>query len=77
MGVNILSKCQLPSSYGLGLKIEDSEEKSEVENQLMNDNGVCRTAPATTGLFIIQLKLYQLNEGSWDLVNFSIKLFFT
>ena len=30
------------------------EEKSDLINQLINDGGVCRTAPATPGLFTIE-----------------------
>ena len=50
-GVNILSKCQLPSSYRCDLwYYEDLEEKDDLPNQLMNRKAVYRTAPATPGL---------------------------
>ena len=49
--VNILSKCQLPISYSLGVWIfAGLEEKDHRLNQWMGDEGVCRTAPATPGL---------------------------
>ena len=53
-GVNILSKCQLPSSYSLGGKvIWQSEGKYQLFNELINYEAVCRTAPATPGLLNI------------------------
>ena len=40
LGVNILSKCQLPTSYGLGVKVfKDLEEKDhfkQVNESMMN-----------------------------------------
>ena len=30
--------------------VEDLEEKDDLVNELMNDKGVCKTAPATPGL---------------------------
>ena len=33
---------------------EDLEEKDDSVNELINDEAVCRTAPATPGLLIIQ-----------------------
>ena len=54
-GVNIVSNFQLPSSNGLGVMIfEDLEEKDELVTELMSDEAVCRTAPATPGLLNIQ-----------------------
>ena len=45
--VNLFSKFQLHSSYCLGEYIfEDLEERKDLGNQLMNPEGVCRTAPA-------------------------------
>ena len=50
-GVNILSKFQLPSFYCLWFMIfEDLEEKAHGLNELINYEGVCRTAPANPGL---------------------------
>ena len=34
---------------------EDLEEKDESFSELINDRGVCRTAPATPGLFKINI----------------------
>ena len=50
--VNLFSKIQLPSSYGLGVKVEDISTKDERLNELMNDKGVYGTAPAILGLLI-------------------------
>ena len=53
-GVNILSKFQLPSSYGFGQTAswrfwtKGSPNKRMIE--LMNQKAVCRTAPATPGM---------------------------
>ena len=60
-GVNILSKFQLPSSYGLWQYFEDLEEKDDWVNELISDKGVCRTAPVTLGLLIIG----QRSKTSW------------
>ena len=54
-GVNILSKFQLPSSYGLWFMIlwifgEKAEWLTDWMNEWINYEGVCRTAPATPGL---------------------------
>ena len=51
--MSIISKFQLPSNYGLGL--EDSEQKDDSINEIMNEEGVYRTAPATPGLLINRL----------------------
>ena len=48
--VNLLSKYQLPSSYGLGGKVFWIFGGKDWHTQLINDVGVCRTAPATLGL---------------------------
>ena len=50
--VNILSKCQVPSSYGLG-GLEGKDELVRWINELMHHKGVCRTASATPGLLKI------------------------
>ena len=51
---NIVSEYQVPSSNGLGVMMfEDWEEKGQGFNELINNDGVCRTAPATPGLLII------------------------
>ena len=41
--------------------LEDLEEKDELPNRLMSDEGVCRTAPATLGLLIIRYRKNYLN----------------
>ena len=57
-GVNILSKFQLPSSYGLGVMIIRSfggkGSLTESINEWINDKGDCRTAPATPGLLVFK-----------------------
>ena len=57
-GVNILSKFQLPSSYGFGLTgLEDSEQKDDSIDESVNESvtykGDCQTALATLGMLII------------------------
>ena len=55
--MNIFSKFQLPSSDGLGVKVsEDISTKDDlpVGTYSTNDKGVCRTGPATPGLFNIR-----------------------
>ena len=37
--------------------LEDSEEKYDLMNQSMKDKGVCRSAPATTGLLKIAVPI--------------------
>ena len=55
--VNILSKFQLPISYGLGVKVFwryiHKGWATYWINEWINDKGVCRTAPATPGLLTI------------------------
>ena len=51
--MNIISKFQLPSPYGLGLRVFGryfDYRVTKVMNESMNDRGDCRTAPATPGL---------------------------
>ena len=52
--VNLLSKFQLSSFYGLGVKVFwiyfNKWWRSQSVNKLINEKGVCRTAPATPGL---------------------------
>ena len=54
--VNILSKFQIPSSYGLGLmmfwRFGGKGWLNQWTNEWISDKGVCRTAPATPGLLI-------------------------
>ena len=52
-GVNILSKFQLPSSYGLWFMISWSSRGKGSRSDWMNDEGVSRTAQATPGLLKI------------------------
>ena len=58
---NILSKFQLPSSYGLWFMISwrlgGKGWLTHSLTQSINDEGVCRTAPATPGL-LIRIQLY-------------------
>ena len=56
LGVNILSKFQLPSSYGLGLTVfwrYFGKRLTQWLNQSINYEAVYRTAPATPGLLIL------------------------
>ena len=48
--VNLPSKVQLPTSYGLGMKVCCEYFHKGSVSDLMNDKGVCRKAPATPGL---------------------------
>ena len=41
--------------------LEDSEQKDESTNELINDEGVYRTTPATPGLLIISMNTYFWN----------------
>ena len=65
--VNILSKCQVPSSYGLGVKLLwQFLEKGwlyQWNNEVINDKGVFWTTPATPGLFKT-LQIYCLPGNS-------------
>ena len=58
-GVNILSTFPLPSFYGLWFmifwRLGGKGSRTDLINQLINDKGVCRTAPATPGLLNIGL----------------------
>ena len=49
-GVNILSKFQLPSSYGLWFMTSWRSRGKGWPTEWINDGGDCRTAPATPGL---------------------------
>ena len=50
--VNFLSKFQVPTSYGLEMKVCWRFEGKGWFNELIYHGGVCRTAPATPGLLI-------------------------
>ena len=59
--VDLLSKFQLPSFYGLGVKVfwryvHKGSLTDWLNSFIMNDKGVCRTAPATQGLLNISIK---------------------
>ena len=59
--MNILSKFQLPSSSGLGLSVFGRYFDYRIPdsvNESINDGGDCRTAPATTGLLIIEIQYF-------------------
>ena len=64
-GVNILSKFQLPSSFGLGGEVIWRSGGKGSLNQSMNDEAVYRTAPATPGLLNIFKALWIPNHKSW------------
>ena len=72
--MNILSKFKLPSSSGLGLAVFRRYLNSRIAhlmNQLVNDGGDSRTAPATPGLlksweFILQSLFAQ--SSAWSAV---------
>ena len=70
VGVNILSRFQLTSSYGLWY-FEDLEEKADWLTEWINQSiiyeGVCRTAPATPGLLITIQNLPTPKNGSPEL----------
>ena len=51
--MNILSKFQLPSSYGLGKTVCWRLGRKGLLNQLISDKGASKTAPATPGLLKI------------------------
>ena len=61
-GVNILSKFQLPSSYGLGVLMFWRFGGKGRVTRLMNDKGVYRTAPTTPGL-LISIYMYLCEEN--------------
>ena len=63
--VNILSKFQLSRSNGLGfMKLWISGGKGWL-TQIINDEAVCRTAPATPGLLIISPQKIDPNHSSY------------
>ena len=59
--VNLLSKFQLPSSYGLGMKVCRRYFHKPSLSELISDGGDCRTAPATPGLLNIPITFNSLN----------------
>ena len=66
MGVNIPSKCQLPSSYSLGKKVFSRLGGNGWLRQLINYTGFYRTAQATPGLLISKVKIqYHLTFCIW------------
>ena len=58
MTFNILSNCQLPSSYGLGETMFGRSggkgSLTQSVNELMSNKGDCRAAPASSGLLIMK-----------------------
>ena len=62
-GVDILSKFQLPSSYGLWFMISWRLGGKGWPTELMNHGGDCRTAPVTPGLLIINIINYWYTAG--------------
>ena len=66
-GVNILTKFQLPSSYGLKTVFWKYFHKGSV-SLLINYKGVCRSAPATPGLLITTYMYWTLScKVHWTL----------
>ena len=63
-GVEPSLKFQLPSlRFGSEGVLKIWRKRLTILNQLMSDGGVCRTAPATPGLFNIPLGLAALGKG--------------
>ena len=58
--VNILSKFQLCSSYGLGVMMFCRFGGKGQVTELINYEGVCGTAPATPGLLITLKNRYKI-----------------
>ena len=65
-GVNILSKFQLPSSYGLWLMILWISGGKGWDTESVNHKAVYRTAPATPGLLKSCFLLYIFQKGVGD-----------
>ena len=65
-GMNIVSKFQLPSYYGLGWqRLEDWEEKDHSVDASINElKAVCRTARATRGQLISFKSILNSVQGS-------------
>ena len=62
VGGELLLKISAPSSYGLGGKcFEDLEEKDDLLNEIMNDEGVCRTAPSTGSVLVLYYLIKSLS----------------
>ena len=74
--MNIVSKFQVPSSYGLGVKVSWRFWTKGSLNELISDGGDCRTASATPGL-LINRNIFFL-RGMWNFVektDYDTKLF--
>ena len=69
-GVNILSKFQLPSSYGLWFMIFWRFGGKGLLTDWLNHEGVCRTAPATPGL-LNMIFFYRSEQKTCD-SNFAV-----
>ena len=72
--MNIVSKFQVLSFYGLGVKVsvcgrlcfEDIFTKHDLINPLISNKAVCRTAPATLGLLVSDIHLvpvWSMDDG--------------
>ena len=62
--VNILSKCWVSISYGLGVKVfwrYLNKRITYLPTELISDKGACRTAPAITGLLRSSIYTSQFN----------------
>ena len=71
--VKLISIFQLPSSYGLGVKVFWIYFHISWLSQWMNDKGVCRTALATPGRVIIESILMEL-KYHWYFIKYHVKL---
>ena len=69
VGVNILSKFQLPSSYSLGKTVFWKWVGKGWLTRWINSQGVCITAPATPHLLKIIITWYPGANGKLTLVN--------
>ena len=67
-GVNILSKLQLLTYYSLELTVCWKFWTKGWLNQLINNLGVCRTAPATLGLVTGLVAGIYFKKGFWNVV---------
>ena len=57
-GCELLSKSQIPSSYGLELKVFWRGSLTDLMNKWISNEGDCRRAPATSGLLNIPKNVY-------------------
>ena len=65
--VKILSKFQVPSQYGLGVKVERIFGGKGRVNESMNYEVVCRTAPASPALLNTISAIHPMGLGPMGL----------